>query len=54
MVLQHGMSGAPTFSIEGQVFAGVGLSGGTVEEDVDILESALREPAVASTINMTL
>jgi uncharacterized protein GlcG (DUF336 family) len=34
--------GAPLIS-EGQVVAGVGVSGGTVEQDVDILEGALRE-----------
>jgi uncharacterized protein GlcG (DUF336 family) len=31
------------FIREGQVIAGVGVSGGTVEQDVGILESALRE-----------
>jgi uncharacterized protein GlcG (DUF336 family) len=36
--------GAPLIS-EGQLVAGVGVSGGTVAQDVDILESALREGA---------
>ena len=34
--------GAPLLS-EGRLVAGVGVSGGSVEQDVDILESALRE-----------
>jgi uncharacterized protein GlcG (DUF336 family) len=34
--------GAPLVS-EGERVAGVGVSGGTVEQDVDILESALRQ-----------
>ena len=34
--------GAP-LTKEGQLVAGVGVSGGTVEQDVAILESALRE-----------
>jgi uncharacterized protein GlcG (DUF336 family) len=37
--------GAPLTS-EGQLVAGVGVSGGTVEQDVSILESALVEPVV--------
>jgi uncharacterized protein GlcG (DUF336 family) len=42
--------GAPLIS-EGQLVAGVGVSGGTVEQDVAILESALGEavtPALAA------
>jgi uncharacterized protein GlcG (DUF336 family) len=42
--------GAPLTS-EGQVVAGVGVSGGTVEQDISILEAALREgvtPALAA------
>jgi uncharacterized protein GlcG (DUF336 family) len=42
--------GAPLMS-DGQLVAGVGVSGGTVEQDVNILESALREavaPALAA------
>ena len=34
--------GAPVMS-EGELVAGVGVSGGTVEQDVAILEAALRE-----------
>ncbi len=34
--------GAPLRDAEGRVFAGVGVSGGTAEEDVSILEAALR------------
>ncbi len=34
--------GAPLLGDGGQVFAGVGVSGGTAEEDVAILEAALR------------
>ena len=43
--------GAPLIS-EGQLVAGVGVSGCTVEQDVNILESALREavrPTLAAT-----
>ncbi|WIW44925.1 heme-binding protein [Bradyrhizobium sp. 62B] len=42
--------GAPLLS-EDRLVAGVGVSGGTVEQDINILESALRDaiaPAVAS------
>jgi uncharacterized protein GlcG (DUF336 family)/catechol 2,3-dioxygenase-like lactoylglutathione lyase family enzyme len=48
------MGGGAPLTVEGQLVAGVGVSGGTVEQDVDILESALREPAVADRINMKL
>jgi uncharacterized protein GlcG (DUF336 family) len=34
--------GVPLTDGEGQVFAGVGVSGGTAEEDVAIVEAALR------------
>jgi uncharacterized protein GlcG (DUF336 family) len=37
--------GAPLLDEAGQVFAGVGVSGGTAEQDVDILEAALRHAA---------
>jgi uncharacterized protein GlcG (DUF336 family) len=37
------MGGGAPLTKEGQLVAGVGVSGGTVEQDVDILESALRE-----------
>jgi uncharacterized protein GlcG (DUF336 family) len=36
------MGGGVPLSDEGQVFAGVGVSGGTAEEDVAIVEAALR------------
>jgi len=39
------MGGGVPLSSEGQLVAGVGISGGTVEQDVSILESALREAA---------
>jgi catechol 2,3-dioxygenase-like lactoylglutathione lyase family enzyme len=34
--------------------AGVGISGGSVEQDVEILEAGLREPAAADTVNMNI
>jgi uncharacterized protein GlcG (DUF336 family) len=37
------MGGGAPFISEGQVIAGVGVSGGTVEQDVAILEAGLRE-----------
>ena len=46
------MGGGAPLTSDGQLVAGVGVSGGTVEQDVDILESALREavrPALAAT-----
>ena len=46
------MGGGAPLTSEGQLVAGVGVSGGTVEQDVNILESALREavrPTVAAT-----
>ncbi|MGY0569891.1 GlcG/HbpS family heme-binding protein [Bradyrhizobium sp. RDM12] len=46
------MGGGAPLTREGQVVAGVGVSGGTVEQDVSILESALQEairPALAAT-----
>ena len=46
------MGGGAPLTSEGQLVAGVGVSGGTVEQDVAILESALREvrtPALAAT-----
>jgi uncharacterized protein GlcG (DUF336 family) len=46
------MGGGAPLTSEGQRVAGVGVSGGTVEQDVAILESALREavtPALAAT-----
>src|SRR3984885_4329662 len=46
------MGGGAPLTSEGQLVAGVGVSGGSVEQDVGILESALREairPALAVT-----
>jgi uncharacterized protein GlcG (DUF336 family) len=40
------MGGGAPLTSEGQLVAGVGVSGGTVEQDVSILESALVEPVV--------
>jgi len=37
------MGGGAPLRSEGQMVAGVGVSGGTVEQDINILESALRE-----------
>jgi uncharacterized protein GlcG (DUF336 family) len=37
------MGGGVPLTEDGQVFAGVGVSGGTVDEDVAIVEAALRE-----------
>ena len=37
------MGGGAPLTSEGQLVAGVGVSGGSVEQDVGILESALRE-----------
>jgi uncharacterized protein GlcG (DUF336 family)/catechol 2,3-dioxygenase-like lactoylglutathione lyase family enzyme len=48
------MGGGAPLSSEGQLVAGVGVSGGTVEQDVAILEAALREPAGARKIDMKL
>jgi uncharacterized protein GlcG (DUF336 family) len=39
------MGGGAPLTSEGQLIAGVGVSGGTVEQDVGILEAALRETA---------
>jgi uncharacterized protein GlcG (DUF336 family) len=46
------MGGGAPLTREGQLVAGVGVSGGTVEQDVSILESALQDairPALAAT-----
>ena len=48
------MGGGAPLTVDGKLVAGVGVSGGTVEQDVEILESALREPAVASALDMKL
>jgi uncharacterized protein GlcG (DUF336 family) len=46
------MGGGAPLTSDGKMVAGVGVSGGTVEQDVAILESALREadsPALTAT-----
>ena len=48
------MGGGAPLTSEGQLVAGVGVSGGTVEQDVAILEAALREPAATGKIDMKL
>jgi uncharacterized protein GlcG (DUF336 family)/catechol 2,3-dioxygenase-like lactoylglutathione lyase family enzyme len=48
------MGGGAPLTSEGQLVAGVGVSGGTVEQDVAILEAALREPATTRKIDMKL
>jgi uncharacterized protein GlcG (DUF336 family) len=40
------MGGGAPLTSDGQLVAGVGVSGGTVEQDVAILESALRDAAM--------
>lgn len=42
------MGGGAPLASDGQLVAGIGVSGGTVEQDVDILESALREATNAN------
>lgn len=41
------MGGGVPLADDGQVFAGIGVSGGTADEDVAIVEAALRQPAEA-------
>ena len=48
------MGGGAPLHIDGQLVAGVGISGGSVEQDVDILEAGLREPAVSDAIDMKI
>jgi uncharacterized protein GlcG (DUF336 family)/catechol 2,3-dioxygenase-like lactoylglutathione lyase family enzyme len=48
------MGGGAPLTSEGQLVAGVGVSGGTVEQDVAILEAALREPAATRKSDMKL
>jgi uncharacterized protein GlcG (DUF336 family) len=46
------MGGGAPLTTDGELVAGIGVSGGSVEQDVDILESALRadvKPAFAAT-----
>jgi uncharacterized protein GlcG (DUF336 family)/catechol 2,3-dioxygenase-like lactoylglutathione lyase family enzyme len=48
------MGGGVPLTFGAQRVAGVGVSGGTVEQDIDILESALREAEVTDTAEMKL
>jgi uncharacterized protein GlcG (DUF336 family)/catechol 2,3-dioxygenase-like lactoylglutathione lyase family enzyme len=48
------MGGGAPLASGGERVAGVGVSGGTVEQDVDILESALRESTGSRGIDMKL
>ena len=48
------MGGGAPLTFEGQRVAGVGVSGGTVEQDIDILESALREAEATDATEMKL
>lgn len=48
------MGGGAPLRVEGELVAGVGISGGTVEQDVDILEAGLGEPAAADALDMKL
>jgi catechol 2,3-dioxygenase-like lactoylglutathione lyase family enzyme len=48
------MGGGAPLKVDGQLVAGVGVSGGTVDQDVVILEAGLREPAAASMPDMRL
>ena len=48
------MGGGAPLTIDGQLVAGVGISGGTVDQDVEILEAGLREPAAADALDMKL
>ncbi|MFL5237988.1 MAG: heme-binding protein [Rhizomicrobium sp.] len=48
------MGGGAPLSSEGQLVAGVGVSGGTVEQDVAILDAALRERAATRKNDMRL
>jgi uncharacterized protein GlcG (DUF336 family)/catechol 2,3-dioxygenase-like lactoylglutathione lyase family enzyme len=48
------MGGGAPLHIDGQLLAGVGISGGTVEQDVEILEAGLREPAMPDAIDMRI
>jgi uncharacterized protein GlcG (DUF336 family)/catechol 2,3-dioxygenase-like lactoylglutathione lyase family enzyme len=48
------MGGGAPLDSEGHRVAGVGVSGGTVEQDVDILESALRESTASGRLDMKL
>jgi uncharacterized protein GlcG (DUF336 family) len=44
------MGGGAPLTSEGELIAGVGVSGGTVEQDVAILDSALRDVRTPATV----
>src|SRR4051812_38555754 len=48
------MGGGAPLTFAGQRIAGVGVSGGTVEQDINILESALREAEATDATEMNL
>lgn len=48
------MGGGAPLHIEGRLVAGVGISGGTVDQDVEILEAGLPEPAAADAVDMNI
>ena len=48
------MGGGAPLKIDGELVAGVGISGGTVDRDVAILEAGLREPAASEAIKMNI
>jgi uncharacterized protein GlcG (DUF336 family)/catechol 2,3-dioxygenase-like lactoylglutathione lyase family enzyme len=48
------MGGGAPLKVDGQLIAGVGVSGGTVDQDVEILEAGLSESAAASIPDMKL
>lgn len=48
------MGGGAPLKVNGQLVAGVGVSGGTVDQDVEILEAGIREPAETHTQEMKL
>ena len=48
------MGGGAPLKIDGQLVAGVGISGGTVDQDVEILEAGLREPAASDIVKMNI
>ena len=44
------MGGGAPLKIDGQLVAGVGISGGSVDQDVEILEAGLREPRASAAV----
>jgi uncharacterized protein GlcG (DUF336 family) len=46
--------GVPLLDQDGRVFAGVGVSGGTAEQDVAIVEAALQRPPAAGGVHAPL